>query len=184
VDLVVGAEASKLWPAARHLDPVRLAAGQAVQLDAARPTVGQAVHFDTADMAAGQAPQPDARVRLVRLGSGPVWTLELQYDRFRTYLPGLPGPDEQAQLAAPGTGGPLTLLKAPAAGTGAWPTPEFLAATRPQLILWPQETTYPPAAVAALEAQGALRVEPDSTVEAVTDGTRLWLRQWAGSGRR
>ena len=158
VDLALGADAAGLWPDARRLDPTRLATGQAVQLDGA--------------------------LKLVRLGTGQTWTLELQYGRFRTYLPDLPGSDEQAQLAALGAGDPLTLLKAPGPGTGAWPTPEFLSATHPQIVLWPEETTYPPATAAALEAQGPTRVEPDTVVEAVTDGNRLWLRQWHGAGRR
>lgn len=158
VDLALGGAAAESWPAARHLDPSRLATGQAVQLDGA--------------------------VKLVRRGMGQSWTLELQYGRFRTYLPALPGPAEQAHMAALAAGEGLTLLKTPGPGTNAWPTPEFLSTTNPQVILWPQDTTYLPASAAALEAQGAMRVEPDTVVEAVTDGNRVWLRRWSAKGHR
>ena len=51
----------------------------------------------------------------------------------------------------------------------------ILAATAPQTILWPEDTTYPPDIAALLTGRGARRVPADAVVEVITDGARLWL---------
>ena len=102
----------------------------------------------------------------------------------RVILPAALSVDAQSSLLAHNADVHVTLLKAPGPDTGAWPTTEFLAAAAPQLVLWPQETTYPPDVAALLAARGALRVAPDAILEVITDGEQLWLQKRAVAGLR
>lgn len=159
VDLALGPEVADLWPGSRGLDPAGLAPGTQIRLG---------------DGAA-----------LTRLDAGGVPALLLSYGRFRTLLPAAIPPAGQAALLA--TGPPdlrLTALFAPGPETGAWPTAGFLAAAAPQVILWPEGTTYPPDVAELLTQRGATRVPSDAIIEVVTDGERLWLRRLDDEGRR
>jgi len=143
------------WPGAQVVDPWRLEPGAAVRLDAA--------------------------VTLTRLDAGEQWALKLTCGEFSTLLPATLKPEGQDALLTAGDDLHVTLLKAPGPDTGTWPTPAFLAATAPQAIFWPQETTYPPNVAALLTERGALRVPADAVVEVITDGARMWFRQRRGS---
>ncbi|MCP4168536.1 MAG: hypothetical protein GY759_21950, partial [Chloroflexi bacterium] len=65
----------------------------------------------------------------------------------------------------------LTLLPAPYPGTGTWPHPDLLAHVRPQIILQPEGTTYPPA-VQDILAESTLvsSIPNDAVVEIISDG--------------
>ena len=78
----------------------------------------------------------------------------------------------------------LSLLKAPGPDTGAWPTPAFSAATTPQVVLWPEETTYPPDVAELLAGRHTQRVAAEVVFEVITDGERMWLAQRSSTGRR
>ena len=160
VDLAVGAGAAALWPGAQGMDPAQLAPGAAISLDDG--------------------------VVLTRLAAGADWALALAYGQFCTVLPAILKPDAQAAVLASGDAGNLhlVLLKAPGPDTGAWPTADFLAATAPQTILWPQDTIYPPDVAALLTGRGALRLPADAVVEVITDGARLWLLVRSAMERR
>ncbi len=147
-----------LWPAAQVIVPSRLAAGASVRLDEG--------------------------VTFTRLHDGTGQALALSYGNFHTLLPVTLMPEVQESLLETETDLRVTLLKAPGPGSGAWPTGAFLFATAPQVILLPEETTYPPDVEVELAARGAIRIPPEATVEVITDGARLWLRQWAGTGGR
>ncbi len=152
VDLALGPGAADLWPGRRGLDPASLAPGTQIRL--------------------GDG------VALTRLDAGGEPAILVSYGQFRALLPAAIPPAGQAALLA--TGPPdlrLTVLFAPGPETGAWPTAEFLAAAAPQVILWPEGTTYPPDVAAMLTARGAARVPPDASIEVVTDGARVWVRR-------
>ncbi|HEX9114671.1 MAG TPA: ComEC/Rec2 family competence protein [Anaerolineae bacterium] len=134
--------------------------------------------IDPAMLVPGQTLQIDQGVTLTRVQAGESWALALKYGDFSTLLPVTLGQAAQAALLANGGLGPLTVLKVANPGTGAWPVPEFLVAAAPQLILWPQETTYPPATAAQLTAQAAARTEAGALIEVVTDGRSYSWRQW------
>lgn len=156
MDAVTGLAAAELWPGARVLDPELLAPGTTVQLDES--------------------------VTLTRLPAADAWALD--YGQFRTLLPAALDPEDQAALLTAGIGGAATVLKAPGPDTGAWPTPAFVAAAAPQLILWPANTTYPPAVDALLAGRGTVRVPDEALAEVATDGSRLWLRLTSKEVRR
>jgi len=160
VDLAVGPGAADLWPDAQAVDLAQLAPGAVIRLDEG--------------------------VVLTRLAAGADWALALDYGGFRTVLPSTVKPDAQAALLASTDAANLhlVLLKAPGPNTGAWPTADFLAATGPQTILWPQDTTYPPDVTALLTGRGARRIPADAVVEVITDGARLWLRLRSAMERR
>ncbi len=158
VDAAIGPPGASRWPAAQTIDPARLTAGARIQLA--------------------------EDVTLARLWSDAQAVLALEYGQFRVVLPATLSVDAQASLLARDADVHVTLLKAPGPNTGAWPTAEFLAAAAPQLLLWPQETTYPPDVAALLAARGALRVAPDAILEVITDGERLWLQQRAAEDLR
>lgn len=141
--------AQTVWPGARVIDPAELPRGGVIQL--------------------GDG------VTLTRLDAGDSWALLLGYGQFRVLLPATLGPEAQQALLASSSDHRLTVLKAPGAGTGAWPTCAFLSAAAPQRILWPDDTTYPPEVEAALIAGGAERIPGGAALEITTDGTRLWL---------
>ncbi len=151
IDVAVGADAAALWPAARPVTPGDLPPGGLVNL---------------AD-----------GVTLTRLRAGEAWVLRLTYGDFNTLLPA--GLTQDAQAALVQQHNPVemrvTVVKAPGAGTRAWPSVEFLALAAPQTILWPDGTTYPPDVDAWLGAHGAVRVPGEGVVEVLTDGTRYWV---------
>ena len=156
VDATIGPDAAALWPGAQAVDPAQLAPGTTVRLD--------------------------DEVTLARLAAGDGWTLS--YGQYRTILPATLRPEDQAALLAAGADLRTTVLKAPGPSTGAWPTADFLAAAAPQLILWPEDTTYPPDVDASLAAHGATRVAADAVIEVTTDGQRVWLRTHGEENRR
>jgi len=151
VDLAVGPAAAGYWPGAQAVEPAQLAPGAAIRLDEG--------------------------VILTRLAGGTDWAFALDYEQFRTVLPATLTSTAQAAILASGDAADhhLVLLKAPDADTGVWPTSDFLAASAPQIILWPEDTTYPPDVAALLTSRGAQRIPADAVVEVVTDGARLWL---------
>jgi len=157
VSLVIGPDAGSHWPGARALEPAQTPPGTVVRLDGA--------------------------TELIRLAAGDGWLL--QYGRFRTFAPATIRPAAQAELlrAAPDSLA-ITLLKTPGAGTGAWPTADFLATSAPQAILWPDDTTYPPDVDAWLRQHRATPISSESLVEARSDGNRLWLQQRSGMIQR
>jgi competence protein ComEC len=144
------------WPGTQAIDPAQLASGAVIRLD--------------------------ENVTLTRVAAGEDWAFVLAYEEFRALLPATLQPGAQAALLAAGADLRVTLLKAPGPDTGTWPTAAFLDATAPQLILWPEGTTYPPDVVARLTARGAIRVPPDALLELITDGRQMWLRLRTDSG--
>jgi hypothetical protein len=136
-------------------------------------------------LAPGTVIKIDDEVTLTRLDAGEGWALGLRYGEFRTLLP--PTLSQESQAALLGTAGselPASLLKAPGAASRAWHSSEFLVAAGPQLILWPEEVVYPPGVEAWLTEHGALRIPADGEAEVITDGERMWLRQYGGSAGR
>lgn len=122
-------------------------------------------------------------VLLQRVDTGGPAALLLTYGRFRTLLPTTLAP--AAQAAVQGRLHELSVLKAAGPGTGAWPSAGFLRAAEPQLVLWPQETTYPPEVSEYLTTQvTAARVEADGVVEVVSDGGRFWVMRHSAVGPR
>lgn len=157
-DVAIGPAGAFPWPAATNIDPARLAPGTSIRL---------------AD-----------GVILTRLAAESQGMLALRYGAFRVNLPSVPTVEAQTALIAAGGNLEVTVLKAPGPDTGNWPTVEFLAASAPQVILWPQETIYPPDVTAQLVGRSATRVPADAIVEVVTDGKRLWVRRLTDEGRR
>ena len=103
-------------------------------------------------------------VELVRLPAGDGWLL--RYGEFTALLPPTLRPEAQAALLQSTLESlPVTLLKTPGAGAASWPTAAFLDAIRPQIILWPRDTTYPPDVAEWLTSHGASRVAEDAVVE-------------------
>ena len=157
VDVAIGPDAGKLWPGARSLDPGRTPAGTVVRL--------------------GDG------VELVRLPAGDGWLL--RYGEFTTLLPPTLRPEAQAALLQSTLESlPVTLLKTPGAGAASWPTAAFLDAIRPQIILWPRDTTYPPDVAEWLTSHAASRVAEDALVEVTVDGEKVWVQQRSIGGRR
>jgi competence protein ComEC len=122
---------------------------------------------------------------LIRFDVGEGWALGLRYGQFRTLLPPNLSQEGQAVLLGKAENAPYTtVLKTPGLSSRAWPSPDFLAAAAPQLILWPEEAAYPPGVEAWLAEHGAIRIPADAVVEIVTDGEQMWLRQHSGSAGR
>lgn len=90
----------------------------------------------------------------------------LQFGDFSTLLPFENSQATQQALIAQASPA-LTLLIAPYPGTGAWPHPDLLAHLRPQLLLQPAGTTYPPAVQAALTHSPALAAIPNNALVAI-----------------
>jgi hypothetical protein len=157
VDVAIGPDAGKPWPGARVLDPGRTPAGTVVRL--------------------GDG------VELVRLPAADGWLL--RYGEFTTLLPPTLRPEAQAALLQSTLESlPVTLLKTPGAGAASWPTTAFLDAIRPQIILWPLGTTYPPDVAEWLTAHAASRVGEDALVEVTVEGKKVWVQQRSIGGRR
>jgi ComEC/Rec2-related protein len=161
VDVAIGEDAGELWPGAQVISGAQLPAGASLRL-----TDG---------------------VTLTRLACGAAPVLLLAYRDFRTLLPAALTTGEQECLIR--TYRPdelrLTILKAPQPGTHAWPVASLIEDASPQLVLWPEGTTYPPATDDALGQHSVLRVPDEAAVEVVTDGERLWVQRsaWALSAR-
>lgn len=146
-DLVLADCAANPWQAGPCLDPASLAYGAGVAV--------------TADL------------HLTRVSSNAAPALLLTYGQFTTLLPSTLPPAAQPAVQLPQ---PVVLLKAAGPDTGAWPTVDYLSATRPQVILWPLETTYPPDVADYLAAQTTTaRVDPQAVVEIISDGSNFWL---------
>lgn len=169
-------------------DGERLAAATRPWLTAGDGTVSLALGPNTAGY------WPEARAldadqlaagTLVRLGDGVelicaaagAWLL--RYGDFSVLLPPTISPAVQAQLDV----GRLALLKTAGPDTRSWPQVAFLERVSPQIILWPEGTTYPPDATAWLVERRATRVAEDGMIEVISDGRRVWLRQWNGTRR-
>jgi competence protein ComEC len=156
VDVVIGRAGTRLWPAAQVIDPLEPLPGPALELE-----VG--ITLTPLVAAPGRAG----------------WSVLLAYGNYRTILPSTSGPEAPA-----GRSLNVSVLKADGPGTGAWPSVATLEATNPQLTIWPEGTTYPPDVAAWLAAHRVARVPADATVEVVSDGERLWLKQWSEAGPR
>jgi hypothetical protein len=156
VDLAIGPEAGKLWPAARPLDPTRTPAGTIVRL--------------------GDG------VELLRLPADDGWLLRA--GDFSTLLPSLLRPDAQAALLKDaGTGLSITLLKMPGICSSACLTATFLDATRPQVLLRPSGVAYPPEVTAWLAGHAASLVSGNARVEVTVEGEKLWVQERAMGNR-
>jgi hypothetical protein len=156
VDVAIGPGSAQLWPGARELAAEQLAPGTMLRLDDA--------------------------VTLTRLPATDGWMLEC--GQFRTLLPSTLNADVQVELLVAGADVRMTVMKAPGPDTGAWPIAAFLAASAPQRILWPQDTTYPPEVDRSLAATGAARTPADAAIEIITDGQRIWMRERSGETQR
>jgi len=159
--------------------------GVDVVLGPSRPAPGPAGQsIEPSQLPSGTRLRLGDNLMLRWYAAGGVWALE--YGSFRTLLPATMTPDAQMALLADESAADLqlTVLKAPGPATGAWPLPAFLAATWPQVILWPMETSYPPAVVELLQARSTARVPSDAIVEVITDGQQMWLHQWSSMGHR
>ena len=110
--------------------------------------------------------------------------LRLSMGRLRLLLPSEIEQETQKTLLASGVDLTTTVLKTPHAGTGNWPTADFLAAVRPQLVIVPNDTTYPPDVQERLRLLPQMKVGPFEVVEIITDGQHLWVKRHGPSGLR
>jgi len=120
----------------------------------------------------------DASLTLTAAPPGEPRLFHLVYNDFAMLLPLTNSQDIQADWLARGILTPVTLLVTPWPGAGAWPHPDLLTALRPQVILQPQNTTYPPGVQRALDGHpGLVRIPNDAIIEIITDGRAYELRQ-------
>jgi hypothetical protein len=110
--------------------------------------------------------------------------LRLSMGNLRLLLPSEIEQETQADLLASGADLASTVLKTPHAGTGNWPTVEFLAAVQPQAVIVPDDTTYPPEVQERLETLPRLEVDPFETLEVVSDGYQLRVNRRGPAGLR
>lgn len=110
--------------------------------------------------------------------------LRLSMGNLRLLLPSEIEQETQADLLASGADLASTVLKTPHVGTGNWPTVEFLAAVRSQLVIVPDDTTYPPQVQERLQALPLVEVDPFETLEVVSNGYRLRVNQRGPAGLR
>jgi len=96
----------------------------------------------------------------------------LRYGDFRTLLPVLPAP---ARQSAPRQDWPtrLTVLLAPGPALHLWPEAAFLAKVRPETIILPGGSSYPPSSARQLRFSRGLRLPPGDALELSSDG-RSW----------
>ena len=140
---------------------------------------------DPRDLAPGATISLSGGLSLTRLYAGDGWALLLGYRKFSTLLPAALTPAAQAELAEGGSHETLntTVLKCPGPDTRSWPTVALLEWASPQVTLWPEGTTYPPDVATTLGYLAAIRLATEAQPEVVTDGERVWVRQWARSPR-
>ena len=110
--------------------------------------------------------------------------LRLSMGELQLLLPSEIEQETQAGLLASGADLASAVLKTPHAGTGNWPTVEFLAAVRSQLVIVPDDTTYPPQVQERLQALPLVEVDPLETLEVVSDGYRLSVNRRGPTGLR
>jgi hypothetical protein len=149
-----------------------------------KPTGVESEALLPADLAPGTVIRLDAGVILTRLAGSEAESAlyRLDYGDFSLLLPLTNSQQMQSDLISDGVLTPVTLLVTPWPGTGAWPHTDLLAALRPQVILQPLGTTYPPGVQAALDAYpGHLRISNDAMTEIITDGRSFELLQQAYS---
>ena len=160
VDLAIGPGAGQFWQGAQEIAPARTPPGTTVRLD------------------------DGVSLRRLPGDENGIWILD--YGNFRMMLPSsIKPPAQEAMLKSTDPAHLRTVLfKLPDAGTGAWPTVPFLAATAPQIVLWPEETTYPPGTVEWLAAHGAATIPSGAQVEVITDGKQAWLHLRDATGKR
>jgi len=153
MDVAIGDEADALWPDVQVISDMQFPVGASLRL---------------AD-----------GVTLTRLDCGEEPILLLAYRDFRALLPVTLTLEEQECLVRAYHPDELrlTLLKTPQPGTGAWPLADLVTAASPQLVIWPEGTTYPPDVDEALARYSALRVPDGAAVEVITDGARMWVEQ-------
>lgn len=189
--LVTAPDGQRVWIWDGRGDGAALAAATRAELRTGRATIAAAIgpgagrHWPDARAVAPENAPAGAVVRLagavdlIRLPATDGWLL--RYGRFSALLPATLRPEVQAELlAAAINGGAITLLKAPRGGGGAWPQEDLLEALAPQVILWPDDTTYPPNVTAWLSRHQATRIPGDSVVEVVSDGRRMWFERRSG----
>ena len=137
----------------------------------------------SASLATGTRVQLDAGVLLEVIhapdrGSTPDnAVLRLSMGELRLLLPSEIEQETQATLLAGGTDLTATALKTPHAGTGNWPTADFLTAVRPQLVVVPDDTTYPPQVQEHLQPLPRVEADPLEIVELISDGQQLWVKR-------
>lgn len=134
-----------------------LAAGMRVQLD--EGVLLEVIH------APERGNAPDSAVLRLSMGA------------LRLLLPSEIEQETQATLLAGGADLAATALKTAHAGTGNWPTADFLAAVRPQVIVVPEDSTYPPDVQERLQALPRVEADPFEVVELVSDGQQLWVKR-------
>ncbi len=135
-----------------------------------------------AALAPGTIIRLDAGVMLTRLptpaAEAPLF--RLVYGDFVMLLPLVNSQQTQARLAADPALAHVTLLVTPWPGTGAWPQPDLLRALRPQVILQPEGTTYPPGVQAQIETHPSRTFIPnDAITTIVSDGRSFVLHRQA-----
>jgi hypothetical protein len=137
--------------------------------------------LDPAGLAPGTVVALTDQVQLARSANSPS-ALLLRYGRFSTLLPATLSPEAQAALEPMPA---VAVLKTAGPGTSAWPAVEFLSAARPQLVLWPLETTYPPDVSAYLMGKmTTARVEARGVIEVISDGQQFWITRHSATGPR
>ena len=132
-----------------------------------------------ATFAAGTRIQLDDQVTLTLLAHPPgePRLFHLTYRRFSLVFPFMHSQETQAQWLQQKILPPVTVLITPWPGTHAWPHPHLLTALRPQILLQPQGTTYPPSVQRVLDAYPTRHTIPaDRRLEIITDGEQVLLR--------
>ena len=131
-------------------------------------------------LAAKTAIQLDAGVTLTLLAAPEDETplYRLDYGDFSLLLLLSNSQQTQADLLADGVPPPVTALITPWPGVGAWPHPDLLSALRPQMVLQPARTSYPPGVQARLDARpNRILIPNDAITEIITDGRSFDLLQ-------
>ena len=167
----------------RRRRPLQLLISTAVPEDAGAIPAGIAAeNILPSGLPPGTVVQLDAGVDLIRLPTpeNEPSLYRLEYGEFSLLLPLTNSQGTQVALVSNGRLTPVTLLVTPWPGTGAWPHRGLLTALRPQMILQPEGTTYPPEVQKALPGRPGRAVIPnDALTEIITDGSVFDLRRQA-----
>ncbi len=174
-------EALKTLPTARR--PLHLfidVAPFAAHDEAPPPIPAQNSLAADESLSPGTVVRLDAGVSLLRLPTpqdeAPLF--RLSYGDFTMLLPLTNSQQTQEHLMENGILTPVTILITPWPGTGAWPHPGLLAALRPQMILQPEGSAYPPGVQAKLEQHPRrVHIANDAITEIITDGGSVMLRE-------